>query len=298
MRLRFNQENNSQRHFPSRTLLALAGLAPLFNLGCSSLLYYPSSQFFVAPSKIPYRPEELKIQTEDGLDLVAWSFRAPRPKKDAPLLLFFHGNAQNVSAHFVGLYWILDHGYDFTILDYRGYGGSEGDPSPQGTVQDGSAFFRWAEAKYPRRPKVIFAQSLGGAIALRALSENRSWFHPQLIVIEASFKSYRAAGVSALAKSAWTWPFQWLAHLVLSDAHAPNEERIRSLSPTPIIVVHSKDDPVIDLRLGKDLFEAAGEPKEFWETTGDHINAFQGKDSTLRRRLLERLAKPPLPHPQ
>ncbi len=243
---------------------------------------------------MPIRPESIHFASEDGTRLHGWYFsnRERRPPK--AFLVFFHGNAENLTSHFIALTFLLEEGYDFFIFDYRGYGESEGKPDPEGTVMDGKAALRWAHAraaqfKEPQPPLVVFAQSLGGAIALRSIIDLGGSVPIRWVVADSTFASYRAAAASVMSNSWVTWPFQPLACLLMSDRYAPGD-KVTQISPVPLLVIHGDKDPVIDISLGRKLFEKAKEPKEFWLVEGGgHTDAFMRASPTYRQKFIARL---------
>jgi fermentation-respiration switch protein FrsA (DUF1100 family) len=203
------------------------------------------------------------------------------------MVVHFHGNAQNLSSHFLGLEWIHKKGFDYFIFDYRGYGKSQGEPSPQGTIEDGEAAMRWAHAQNPSLPMIVVGQSLGGAVALRTVYEMKKEIPVKLLVADSTFHSYQEIGRKTLAKSWMLWLLQPLAYVVLSDRWAPGK-KIGELSPTKILVVHGTQDPVMPLSLGKRIFELAKEPKEFWEVKdGGHIDFTWRIQEGYRDRLIK-----------
>jgi len=258
---------------------------------CSSLLYYPSRNLYVPPSEIHLSPEEVWLPVEKDIQLFAWYFHTRQSNSNtAPKAVFiqFHGNAENISAHYMNLVWVLNQGYDLFTFDYRGYGrSSDVKPNPQNTVEDGIKAIRWVHQKYPNLPIVIVGQSIGGAIALRAAYELRKEIPILLIVADSTFLSYKEAGSSVLSHSWLTWPFQWLSYLVLSDSYAPGNH-VAELAPTPLLVIHGSKDQVIDFKLGEEIFAIAKEPKEFWKVeNGRHIDVFSRPD--FQKRLLTKL---------
>lgn len=255
--------------------------------GCSSMLYYPSPHAYTDPAQFRHKPELIDFKSDDGLRLHGWYFKSPvRPAKAT--ILFFHGNAQNLSTHFFSLYWLLEHGYDYFIFDYRGFGNSEGKPSPEGTLKDGKAALKWVnENKDPSSKTVIFAQSLGSAVALRvacdATEENGSVGF-ESVIVDSGFVSYRRVAQKALSRSWILWPFQWLAHVVLSDEYAP-KDCVSKISPRPLLVVHGDSDQTVDFSHGEKLFNLSREPKEFWKIEGGRHTDFVFRENFRYRPL-------------
>lgn len=268
----------------------------VLQVGCSSLLYYPTHGIYYDPARFGKTAEDVHFQSADGTKLHGWFFAHTNKGKAKALLVFYHGNGENLSSHYVVLLPFLEKGYDFFIFDYRGYGQSEGEPSPKGTVADGEAALRWAKNRAANTPLVLFAQSLGSVVALRNAIDLKSEIPYRYVIIDSGFQSYQTAARRILAKGWLTWPFQWLAYLVLSDRYAPEDE-VSKISPTPILIVHGTADQIIDYKNGQELFAAAGEPKDFWSVEGGtHTTAFV-KSDTYRKRLLELLDKNfPLPN--
>src|SRR5690606_34014232 len=109
--------------------------------GCGHLFYYPTTAMNVDVQKLEPQPEQVEFKTSDGKKLIGWHFQPATPAKAR--ILFFHGNGQNISSHFVSLYWILKEGYEFMIFDYPGYGGSEGEPTQKSTTDAGEQAIAW-----------------------------------------------------------------------------------------------------------------------------------------------------------
>lgn len=252
-------------------LFLLLVFSPIL-FSCSSLLYHPTHHQHFEPAQFGVEPEELWIE-----GLHAWRFRATSGQPKG-LVLFFHGNAENLTSHFSALAWLPREGFDYLIFDYRGYGKSPGSPlgdspSPESTVRDGIRIIRWGLSQ--RLPLILFGQSLGAAVLQRSLEEIRD---PEelkkirLITLESSFRSYKKAGRKVLSQSWITWPFQWISHALLSDSQAPKLPLPRG---PRYVILHGTHDRTIPLELGEELFELAPEPKEAWLVPGGgHIQAF------------------------
>ena len=239
--------------------------------------------------------EEVHFQAKDGTHLFGWYFPARLKKKtDHPkgTIIQFHGNATNLSSHFVSLVWLAEEGYDFFTFDYRGYGRSEGKPDPEGTAQDGvAALLRAQEFQKKRASPLLIpiGQSLGGAILMRSLQDLGETIHPELVVLESTFVSYQTIGKRILARSWYSWPFQYLAYLLVSDQYS-GMDWIQSYKGN-LIILHDQSDPIVPFACGEDLnrFSPAKE-KEFWTLNdGNHIAALGDPKGPYRKRLLDRL---------
>ncbi len=265
-------------------------LLTLFNLtGCSSLLYYPTFIEHYPPSQFNLSPETHWIRSETGELLYGWYFHTTQPEKPKATVVFFHGNGENLSSHYLNLVWLLQYRYDFFIFDYGGYGRSSGKSTPESTVSDGKSVLKYLYKKNSTTPLVIFGQSLGGAVALRVAIELKTEIPLSLIAVDSSFLSYRAAARSLLSHHWLTWILQPFTYLLLSDAYAPLE-RVQEISPIPLIIIHGDKDQTIEISLGEEIYQLSKEPKEFWKVAqGTHIDSFQRSDPEMRKRFLSKL---------
>lgn len=119
--------------------LLVVALAWLFQ---ERLLYLPhvGRDHVANPADRGMPWEEVALTTEDGLTLDAWWVPAQHERGS---LLFFHGNAGNISHRLDSIRQFHRLGLSVLILDYRGYGRSEGRPSEDGTALDARAGWRW-----------------------------------------------------------------------------------------------------------------------------------------------------------
>ena len=274
----------------------------LFLTGCGHLFYYPDRVLYFDPKKNNIEYTEIEFQSRDQTKLVGWYFQAQ--KKKAPsknkVVVHFHGNAQNVSSHFSQLYWLTEHGYDYFILDYRGYGGSHGQPDHKGVQEDVVAAIEMIAQRTSSTMKggespqlILYAQSLGVATLLGAFDdltpEQRQRI--QAVVLEGGFSSYQRVARRVLSGFWMTWPFQWLPYLLLSDQHS-GEKNIEIISPIPLLVIHGEDDKIVSFKESEIIFSKAREPKEFWPVPkADHLQTFYINQGEYQKRLLDYLER-------
>lgn len=288
MRLKTNSTSASKLFGALLPLCLLSCL--LWLSSCSGLLYFPTRNLHYDPAKLGLKPDEIFFPSKNGEKLFGWHFSSQVTKKPKAVVLFFHGNGENLSSHYLSLTWLLKHPYDFFIFDYQGYGRSSGEPSPQKTVEDGLAALDWLHKKYPHTPIVIFGQSLGGAVALRVAIEAKDHPNIRFVALDSTFPSYRSMGRKVLSRSALTWPLQWLGWLVMSDSYAP-KGRIAEIN-VPILVIHGDKDRVVEFEMGERVFAEAKEPKEFWTIRGGgHTDIFTLQDDSYKTRFLNLMEK-------
>ncbi len=249
----------------SIVMLVAAGYAAVLVLAFafqSRLVYFPnvpSRTVGPGPDSIGLAYEAVEIITEDGIQLDAWYVPA---REARGTVLFFHGNAGNISHRLDSLRVFNQLGLSTLIFDYRGYGRSEGKVSEQGIYRDAEAVWRHltGERGIPAAEIVVFGRSLGAAVAAYMASRHR----PGALIIESGFVS-----VPDMAAELYPWlPARWLARIGF-----PTGDFLKSVS-CPVLVVHSRDDEIIPFGHGQSLFEIASEPKQFLEMRGGHNDGF------------------------
>lgn len=241
--------------------IAYTALSALIFFAQSSLIYYPESgrKLIETPGDRGLGYESVEIATSDGETLHGWFVPVPAA---AGAVLFFHGNAGNISHRMDYLLMFHRLGYSTLIFDYRGYGQSSGSPSESGTYLDAQAAWRYlTEAKgVPPARIVLFGESLGGAVAAwLAMNEK-----PGALVLASVFTS-----VPDMAEK--IYPF--LPVRLLSRFDYNTIEYLRTVT-CPVFVAHSLQDDIVPFAHGRALYQAAPEPKQFLELQGGHNSGF------------------------
>lgn len=284
-------------------LLAAAGSA-----GCMANkdFYYPSSHIYPAPVRFGHRYEDVSFPSKDGTKLTGW-FVKGWGQKPKGTVIHFHGNAHNMANHFPAVAWLPKYGFSILTFDYRGYGKSEGKPSPGGLYLDCLAAIDYAKSRKDVDPDklLLFGQSLGAANAITVVGKPASEIAPiagiRAILADSSFYSYRAIAATKIRQFPLVSLFRKpLAFLIVDNRYSP-ERYISFVSPIPILLIHGDSDEIVPVSHSQRLFETAQAPKTFWKVTGGkHIDAILKHPKTYQPRIarffLDALAKP-LPEP-
>jgi hypothetical protein len=254
---------------------------PIFLVGCNHLFYQPLPQTILTPERVDVTWTELTLSTPDGETLAAWRLDAVGQKLGT--VLHFHGNAENMTTHFLYVAWLTQFGYDVVTFDYRGYGQSTGFPTRAGVILDGVSAIQYADAL--DGPLFIVAQSLGGAIAVPSVVEANAK-SLRALVIDSSFASYRDVAQMKLNDLWLTWAFQVPLSWTISRDLEPVE--FAPKLNVPVLSIHGDRDPVVPLAQGRQLYDAVGsEQKDFWLLKGGgHTVAFAREDSPFRKKQL------------
>ncbi|MQT33745.1 alpha/beta fold hydrolase [Pseudomonas helleri] len=273
-----------------KTLAALCLLLALS--GCSSLLFYPEPGQPITPTAAGLAYKDVNLTAADGTQLHGWWLPA---KPGVPLkgtVLHLHGNGGNLAYHLGAVAWLPEQGYQVLMLDYRGYGLSQGKPGLPAVYQDIDAAFDWLEQQpsVQGQPLIVLGQSLGGAMGVHYLSQ-----HPQqrarlkAVVLDGVPASYREVGQFALSTSWLTWPLQVPLSWLVPDADSAVYAML-DMKDVPVLIFHSMDDPIVPLSNGIRLYQAAPPPKVLQLTRGGHVQTFG--DPTWRQVMLRYLEDP------
>ena len=246
----------------TNSLLLLLGLA-LLN-GCMylqqhSMTFFPSAKLIQTPADWGLAYKDVSLDTEDGVRLHGWYIPYHGAKQT---LLFFHGNAGNISHRGASVEIFHHLGLNVFIFDYRGYGMSQGKPDEHGLYKDAKAAWHYLtnERGFDQEDIILFGRSLGGAVAAELAAE----VQPGGLILESTFSS---------AKDVATAIFPVLSRLIILRYDFNTAAYIRRVT-SPVLVLHSPDDEIIPLRLGEKVFKAANEPKTFIKMRGDHNSGY------------------------
>jgi uncharacterized protein len=276
----------------SKLRLLLVGLLGGLLSGCSGLLFYPEPGLPFTPARAELEYRDIHLSAADGTRLHAWWLPAKPGVAVKGTVLHLHGNGGNLAWHLGGAYWLPAQGYQVLMLDYRGYGLSEGKPSLPAVYQDIDAAFAWLEQapEVQGKPLILLGQSLGGALAVHYLSERpqrRAALHA--LALDGVPASYRGVARHALSRSWLTWPLQVPLSWLIPDGDSAIHG-IATLEGLPLLILHSADDEVVPFANGRLLYQAARPPRAFQATRGQHVQTFA--EPVWRQLLLEFVSAP------
>jgi hypothetical protein len=245
----------------------------------SRMLYYPVRPLEATPQRMGWAFEEVELTASDGVMLHAWWIPAAADTSFVPLaVLFLHGNAGNISHRLEKLEILRGVGLGALIVDYRGYGRSQGRPSEAGLYRDARAAYDHLvhERGIDSSAIILYGESLGSAAAVDLAGQ----VPVAGVVLESAFTSAVDVGQAMFP----LLPVRW----VMRDRF--EVERKIARVGAPILVLHSRDDEYFPMRHAERLVAAAGRAQLF-ELAGGHNDAFLVSREAYRRALVDFLAR-------
>jgi fermentation-respiration switch protein FrsA (DUF1100 family) len=261
-----------------RTVACWLLFLSLYSGTACAQFYHPDKKVYGTPDQQGLKYEAVTFKSEDGTKLSGWFV----PATTSPVLgtvIHYHGNAQNMTAHFSFVSWLPKEGFNVFVFDYRGYGQSAGSAKRKGIHEDSVTALNYIKSRtdIPRNKLLVFGQSLGGANAIDAVAtvgiEGICG-----VVVDSAFYSYKD-----IAKDKAPG---FLVDMAIGDDFSPGPLAPR-LSPIPFLVIHGTSDSVVPYAHGKRLYQSAQEPKFLWTVQGaGHTEALSTYGKTYQPKLL------------
>jgi len=191
--------------------------------------------------------QSIFMQARDGTRLHAWHVAG------SPLVLYFGGNAEDVA-------WNLKRVAQqapragWLLVDYRGYGASDGTPSEEALTDDAIEWFDYAKQKLDAQSIVVFGRSLGSGVAVQLAAARPV----QAVILATPFDS-----LTNVARHHYPYlPVSWiLKHPFDSSGRAPS-------IAAPLLCLVAERDEVIPMAHSRRLFDAWQGPKRWVELRG------------------------------
>lgn len=265
---------------------ALSVVCMLLISGCTGLFLHPDKSRTLDPGVFGLEFTEETLRDGHGPDLVYWDLPARGAYRGT--ILFLHGNAGNISTHIQSVAWLPTEGYRVILFDYRGYGGSRGEPDIEGIHVDAQRMIALVAKLEPSRSKrILFGQSLGASVALYAAAEFRKDGEFGSVVADSPFASYRAIAREKMAQYWLTYLLQQPLGWTVSDRYSAI--KVVGTIDVPILYIHGAADETVPAHHSEELCEANKPFCTRWVLPqAGHIYALNTLG--IRRQLLEWLS--------
>lgn len=257
--------------------------------GCSSVFFFPQKQHLQTPDQLGLEYEDIFFTSVDETRIHGWWLQAKAPARGT--IYFLHGNAENISTHIRNIAWLPAQGYQVFLIDYRGFGLSEGKATLPGALQDIQAGFEYilTRADAREKPLYLLGQSLGASMAIYiAATDPLAKKCLNAVISDAAFPRYSEMARHVSEQSWLTWPLQYPVSWSMIGGYDP-VDHVADIAPVPLLLIHSQDDRIVPHAFNDELLQAALVPKNFFETRGPHTATFSNAQN--REYFLDYLAR-------
>lgn len=182
----------------------------------------------------------------------------------AKVLLFYHGNSGNISNRSYVVDICKAFKLNLLLVDYRGYGNSDGSPNIGTLPEDGEIAYRFLRKIFPAKDIIIWGESLGGAVAVYTAARNEC----RCLILLSTFSSLSDVvehyqGINGMPRGALK------GFMALTQNELNSKHWIRSVK-APVLQIHSKEDELIAFESAKSLFNNIESHKQFMTIGGSH----------------------------
>lgn len=250
-----------------RSLLGMGGMVALIYLSICLYLFSQQTRFIFFPSPViettpdffnlRYQEVWLPVVSSDQKVERIHGWWIPATKPDAKTLLYLHGNGINIGANVAHANRFHQQGFSVLLIDYRGYGRSQGSPTESRVYQDAATAWDYLVKRHQPSKIFIYGHSLGGAVAIDLAVQ-----HPEAagLIVDSSFTSI--ADIAKLQGKFWMFPID----LILNQRF-DSISKVRLLQ-IPVLFIHGTADLQVPAVMSQQLYAAAPEPRQLFLVSG------------------------------
>lgn len=212
------------------------------------IFYFAQDLFFFRPEKLPhyfkykypFPFEEIHFDMEDGGYINGIHFKVPNARG---VVFYFKGNSRSIKGWGKFAKDFVSKSYDFFMVDYRGFGKSQGKRTEAILYSDAQYIYKQLAKQYDEERIIIYGRSLGSGIATRIAS----WNSPRMLILDSPYFSF----LKQVRRYGFFLPIAWLLKY-----HIRTDFFIKKVS-CPIFVLHGTKDRLIPFRNSKLLKQQA-----------------------------------------
>lgn len=218
--------------------------------GLCAFFFFFQDYFFFRPEMLPkhfqYRYPfpftEHTFDMEDGGLINALHFKVPNSQG---VVFYLKGNSRSLKGWGKFAKDFVGKGYDFFMIDYRGFGKSRGRRTESILFNDAQTVYKWLSTEYPEAQIVVYGRSLGSGIGARIAS----WNHPRMLILDSPYLSF----YYQIRQYAWWIPLRYLLRY-----HLRTDQFLKKIT-CPIFIIHGNKDRLISYKQGKKLHELSAD---------------------------------------
>lgn len=210
------------------------------------LLFLFQHLFFFRPEilptnfkyEYPFEHEEHDFDMEDGGTINSILFKVPNSRG---VIFYFKGNSRSIKGWGKFAKDYVSNGYDFFLMDYRGFGKSKGKRTEAKLYADGQQIYKWLSTRYAEGNIIVIGRSYGSGIAARVAS----WNNPRMLILDSPYYSF----MYIAKRFAFFLPLK-----ILLRYKIPTNQFLKKIS-SPIHIIHGTRDFLIPFSHSEKLKE-------------------------------------------
>jgi alpha-beta hydrolase superfamily lysophospholipase len=218
------------------TLINSIVIIALFYVGLGLFIYFFQHFFFFRPERLrssfqykyPFPFEEFDFTMEDGGQINAIFFKVPNSRG---VVFYLKGNSKSIKGWGKFAKDFLSNGYDFFMMDYRGFGKSRGKRTQTRILNDAQYLYKWLSQIYPEDKIVLYGRSWGSGIAARLAS----WNKPRMLILDSPYFSF----IYNANRYLFFMPLKWLLRYNLRT------DQYLKATECPVHIIHGTRDRLI-----------------------------------------------------
>jgi alpha-beta hydrolase superfamily lysophospholipase len=223
------------------------------------IFYFGQDFFFFRPERLPkwFRYQypfpftEVNFDMEDGGIVNALHFKVPNSKG---VVFYIKGNSRSIKGWGKFAKDFVGKGYDFFILDYRGFGKSRGKRTEEILFSDLQQVYQWLSEQYPEDDIILYGRSLGSGLAARIASWNR----PKMLILDCPYFSF----LHHIKRYGFWMPVDWLLRY-----HIRTDRFIKKVR-CPVHILHGANDRLIPFKQSLQLKQLAPDNIQLYPIQG------------------------------
>ena len=212
-----------------------------------TLLVFSFQHFFffrpeILPSNFefdyPFDFEEKTFEMEDGGSVNSLHFKVPNSRG---IIYYFKGNSRSIKGWAKFARDFIGNGYDFFVMDYRGFGKSKGKRTEAKLYNDSQQIYKYLSKIYEEENIIIYGRSMGSGIATRIAS----WNDPRMLILDSPYRSF----YHQVKRFAFLLPLRLILRYKIRT-----DQFIKHVT-APVHIVHGNKDRLITISHSRKLVE-------------------------------------------
>jgi len=233
------------------------------------LLYHPTYDIKPIISELKGKTEIKSFYTSDNVKITFWHIKG---SKNKPAIVFCHGHYFNVSYFQSKVTFLTQKGYEVYMLDYRGFGKSQGTPNEKGLYTDLESFIKYLDKSGIHQSRIVlWGHSLGGAVVTNTAARHKF----KGVILESTFTNIN--DIKILSADSLKNPHDGYFDVLYTNfiksmpinQQFDNSKKIGRIT-SPLLIIHSENDEIIPVKMAYKLAKLNPKAELYISETGNH----------------------------